>query len=273
LKRYFLSAIALVLLATPLFAAPKADKNAKSKYASGTGIGIAYKIARIEDGFPNVVSSAHTFASGDRLKLYITPNGPGYIAIVNIGPTGTRHVLMHEQVNGKEMIEVPRKGSMVMVGKPGTEKLVIMLSKGPNPAVTSEQAGGQAAQGQAPQKSQANPPAQQAAQQQKAQPAKPQQQQQQKEEPEQPQEATPGDDPTTPMPTLLASLSGAKDIVLEDDLGTSFGAINPKGYKAGNPSAAGLAVESTKGTNYGVISPAAFEEGQILTLEVKLKHK
>jgi hypothetical protein len=73
---------------------------------------------------------------------------------------------------------------------------------------------------------------------------------------------------------MLASMqSGSKDLVLEDNMKTSYAVVSPKqGWK---PSMRGkdIVVESAGGTNYGVVPVSAIEEGGILTLEVKLNHR
>jgi hypothetical protein len=254
--------VLVALLSLPVIADAKADKksakgaNAKSRFTQGDGVGVSYQIAILQHGLPKNVDTAHTFSSGDRLKMYMSANTSGYLTVINIGPTGSKHLLFNDFVDARETYMVPKKGSMVMTGKPGTEKLIIMLSKAPNQVAASMQQGSQkaeAAQQQAP-----------AAQKQAEQPAAQQQA---------PAAEAPASDPETPLPSLLASLNGAKDIVLEDELGTSYGVMSPKDYKISNNSASQISVESAGGTNYGVITPALFEQGEVLTLEVKLKHK
>lgn len=73
---------------------------------------------------------------------------------------------------------------------------------------------------------------------------------------------------------MLSSLEGAKDIVLEDDMKTSYAVISPKsGWKPHARGTKDIVLESTGGENYGVVPVSVMQEGGILTLDVKLKHR
>jgi len=70
------------------------------------------------------------------------------------------------------------------------------------------------------------------------------------------------------------SLRGAKDIVIEDDMQTSYAVISPKtGWKPASKGAKDIVLESEGGKNFGVIPAAAISEGGILTMQVRLNHR
>jgi hypothetical protein len=73
---------------------------------------------------------------------------------------------------------------------------------------------------------------------------------------------------------LSASMEGAKDIVLEDNMKTSYAVVSPKsGWKPSEKGTKDIVLESRSGEHYGVVPVAAIDDGGILTLEVKLTHK
>jgi hypothetical protein len=70
------------------------------------------------------------------------------------------------------------------------------------------------------------------------------------------------------------SIGGAKDIVMEDEMQSSYAVINPRdGYRPKKAGMKDIVLESSGGNNYGVVPVSAVSGGGILTLEVKLKHK
>jgi len=79
-----------------------------------------------------------------------------------------------------------------------------------------------------------------------------------------------------PPPVMVASsMQGSKDIVVDQNQ-TGYAVISPKaGWK---PSAKGtkdivLENDARDGSNYGVVPASAIDEGGILTLDLKLKHR
>jgi hypothetical protein len=84
-----------------------------------------------------------------------------------------------------------------------------------------------------------------------------------------------------PPPLMIASnidgaknLKGAKDLVAEDGMKSSFAVVSPQSQWA--PVKSGtkdLVLESSQGTNYGVIPASAVSAGGILSLTVKLRHE
>ena len=69
-------------------------------------------------------------------------------------------------------------------------------------------------------------------------------------------------------------LKGAKDIVVEDGMQSSYAVISPKNnWKPVEKGMKDIVLESDKGTNYGVIPVSTISDGRILALEVKLNHR
>jgi len=210
-------------------------------------VGISYQIMLLNpDGSFKPVSKARTFRSGDRVKLIVRTNRPGYMTVMNIGPTGNTHILFNEYVQAFTFHEIPRNTNMVFAGSAGTEKLLIMLSEQPNPMVNPQ---GNETIVQAPSYPSGS-------------------------------QTTTSEGMTPPPGNLVASLEsakgmkGAKDIVVEDRMQSKFAVISPKsGFKPVDKGAKDIVLESSGGINYGVVPVSAIENGGILTLQVNLKHR
>jgi len=107
---------------------PSKEVVKKEKY-----IGISYQIALIkENGEFKIVPKSRIFKSGERVKLLVRTNRPGYMTILNVGPKGNTNVLFSEYVEAYTIYEIPKSGAFKFVPPPGTEKLIIMLSNKPN---------------------------------------------------------------------------------------------------------------------------------------------
>lgn len=73
---------------------------------------------------------------------------------------------------------------------------------------------------------------------------------------------------------ILVSYSGAKDILLEDDLESKFTFLSPLTNWAPDPAGREyIRMQSTDGENYGVAPLYFVENKKVLALEIKLKHK
>jgi hypothetical protein len=227
---------------TAVAQAPRPDKY----------VGISYKLALMKaNGDFAVVSKSHTFRTGDRVRLLVRTNNPGYLTILNVGSSGNTNVLFNDYVEGRTIYEIPRNTNFKFVGAPGQEKVLIMLSANPNP-FGAPTGGAVMAQGPAtpppPSGSAALPP-----------PPGP--------------VADAGNLPPPP-PMMLASLEGSKDIVVEDDMKTGYAVISPKnGYRPQAKGTKDIVLESAGGENYGVVPISVMQDGGILTLDVKLKHR
>lgn len=292
-----LSALALILL-LPMTATAGMARGAKALFDSGEGtsvrmssggpasapavaqaprqekfVGLSYKLALLKpNGDFAIVPKSHTFRSGDRVRLIVRSNRQGYLTILNIGPTGNTNVLFNDYVEARTMYEIPRNTNFRFVGQPGTEKVLIMLSANPNPMggqgpVVADAGNRQEVPPPPPPNYGTLPPPPSSG----TLPPPP---------PNNLPPPPPG--PTAdassgfppPPPMMLANIEGAKDIVMEDTMKTSYAVVSPRG--GWKPSAKGtkdIVVESANGDNYGVVPVSAIEEGGILTLEVKLSHR
>lgn len=252
--------LALVVFHTLLYASE--TQGAKASFESGKNVGISYKIILItKEGQTKIVQTSYVFKSGDKIKLMVKTNKEGYLTILNIGSSGNTHVLFNEFVEASKEIEIPHKSNLRFIGDPGTEKFLVMLSNNPNPFVQSSKKDEQrtvATQSPAkpsPATAPSEPPSSPVQQSTTSQPAPPSHQER--------------DEPKSQLPMLLANLEGAKDIVLEDNLETSYAVVSTKDNKL---SSTKMMVESKSGSHYGVV-PASVLKNGIITLEIKLKHK
>jgi len=282
LKKLVVAGVALMFLATSAMAAPK---GAKAIFDSGEGpasgasvaspkptataqapkveryVGISYQLMLVkDDGSIQAVTKARTFRSGERVKMLVRTNRPGYLTILNIGPTGNTNVLFNEYIEAATFTEIPKGTVMKFAGPAGTEKLLVMLSDNPNPM------GGSAPATTASAPSSPAPAAPTAS----APPAPA-------------PSAAAADMPPPPPPAMVASnmeggksfqkTTGKKDIVM-DSMDSSYAVIDPReGYKARRAGGKDMVLESQGGTNYGVVPVSAVSGGGILTLQVNLKHR
>jgi hypothetical protein len=236
-------------------------------------VGISYKLALLKpNGDFTIVPKTRTFKTGERMKLLVRTNRPGYMTIMNIGPTGNTTVLFNEYVEAKQLYEIPKSTALRFAGAPGTEKVMIMLSGSPNPIVGGQSttvAGGPGTVPPPPAAPPAMPPPPPNGQMSSAPPSMP--------PPPPGPVADAGSSLPPPPPVMIASsMQGSKDIVMEDQNKTGYAVISPKtGWK---PSAKGtkdivLENDARDGSNYGVVPASAIDEGGILTLDLKLTHR
>ena len=288
-------ALVCAMVFMPLSAdAQKSPKGAKAIFDSGDGasvrmssggpapsapaaaapekyVGISYKLALLKpNGDFSIVPKTRTFRSGERIKMLVRTNRPGYLTIMNIGPTGNTTVLFNEYVEAKQLYEIPKSTALKFAGAPGTEKVMIMLSGNPNPIVGGQSttvAGGPGAVPPPP----AAPPVAlppSSGSMSSAPPSMP--------PPPPGPVADAGSSLPPPPPVMVASsMQGSKDIVVDQNQ-TGYAVISPKaGWK---PSAKGtkdiiLENDARDGSNYGVVPASAIDDGGILTLDLKLTHR
>ena len=103
-------------------------------------MGIAYWVDLVgADGGKRRVSADHVFHSGDRIKLNLRTNRPGYLYLLNTGSSGQTHLLFPNPASGAGTnavkanltYEVPVGASIRFDNTPGEETLLIMLSPEP----------------------------------------------------------------------------------------------------------------------------------------------
>lgn len=234
------------VVATPAPAAAKPAAPAAAPAAAPQKyVGISYELLLLgDDGQIRKVPNNRVFKSGERLIMRVMTNRPGYLKIYNIGPTGNVNVLAEGMVEAYTMTQVPRNAAMRFVGDPGVETILIMLgdadAPGPGPGSVGTASAGGASGG--------------------------------------PIIPAPSAAPSQAM--LVASnidgaksLKGAKDLVAEDRMQSSFAVVSPKNQWQPVPTGTkDLVVESSGGTNYGVVPASAISGGGVLSLMVKLRH-
>ena len=237
-------------------------------------VGISYKIALLKNsGDYSIVRRTRSFKTGERIKLLVRINKPGYLSIVNIGPTGNTTLLFNEYVEAKQLYDIPKgANSLRFAGSPGTEKVMIMLSGSPNPIVGGQSTIMAGRPGALPPPPEATPvslPPPLADSADVAPPSMP--------PPPLGSVADAGSSLPPPLPVMIAgSMQSSKDIVLEDQNKTGYAVISPKaGWKPSAKGTKDIVLESDMkdGSNYGVVPASAIDEGGILTLDFKLTHR
>lgn len=232
-------------------------------------VGISYQVLQMMDnGEVRQVAKSRVFRNGDRVKLVVRTNRPGYLSVMNVGPTGSTHVLFNEYVEGFRPIEVPRNSNLRFVGAPGTERLFFMLSNDPNPLAAQYQpvsAQQQTVSAPPPPTAYAPPPLPPASD---------------TAPPPLPVLSPPpfAGDRSSPPPMVASidgakNMKGAKDLVAEDGMQSSYSVLSPgNGYQPKQAGMKDLVLESQDGVNYGVVPVSAISGGGILTLAVSLRH-
>lgn len=130
-------------LNSPVWSAPA---NAKDLFyeelkdqtqADDSGITAAYCLELHRDGIPVVLcNNRFTFKSGDALRLHLKTSAKAYCYIGMVGSTGRKALLYPPQGEdntlepGKEYV-VPPKGLIRFDNNPGTENMVVILSRQP----------------------------------------------------------------------------------------------------------------------------------------------
>lgn len=217
----------------------------KQKY-----VGISYELLLLaDDGQIKKVSKNRVFKSGERIIMRVMTNRSGNLKIYNIGPTGNTNVLYDDFVDAYAAQQIPKGSNFRFVGNPGTETLLIMLSDSAMPGGTPSNnvtaGSGQTATTY------------------------------------QPPQSPSGSGYQQPDGNMIASniegakrIKGGKDIVVEDQMQSSYAVVSPKNnWQPVKSGMKDIVIESSQGSNYGVVPVSALSEGGILSLTVKLKHK
>jgi hypothetical protein len=205
-------------------------------------MGVSYWIELTgRDGSKQRVTTDRVFRSGDRIKLTLTANRPGYLYLLNIGSSGRSRMLYpHARMRPEEnyiqantAVEVPQGGAIRFDDTVGEETLLLMLSPQPMTDVLPGSGGGQAS---------AAPPAPPAYAPPAASSAYPP-----------PPPAAPAASGYTPEETnrfmMVANSKGAKDLVLETDSA------------------------SAQPASYAVAPMSSLGDSGMITLQIKLKHR
>lgn len=112
--------------------APSVPKQAAPAKRKESFSGISYKILEVGDNGTEVsVSSKKIFRSGDRIRIVATVNKPGYLRVINLGPTGNVNKLFEGHVNSAQRVDIPQRGVIRFAGPAGMERVLILLSNVP----------------------------------------------------------------------------------------------------------------------------------------------
>jgi len=110
-------------------AVPKEAVPAKRKESFS---GISYKILEVaENGAETSVSSRKIFRSGERIRISAKVNKPGYLRVINVGPTGNVNKLFEGHVKSAQRVDIPQQGVIRFSGAAGMERVLILLSNVP----------------------------------------------------------------------------------------------------------------------------------------------
>ncbi len=98
------------------------------------GVKVSVRLRR--DGQERPASIGEQFYSGDRIKLALETNFNGYVAVVNIGPTGNKKLLYPEEEDavfpaGGATLPPADDKWIVFDDNPGEEKVVLIFSAAP----------------------------------------------------------------------------------------------------------------------------------------------
>ena len=135
--------------AAPLASAPEADKKpakavAYKKPAAPAHIGASYFIRlKQPDGSTRDVLANRKFKSGERFQLGVKVNTPSYIYILNEDPNGQITQIYPQPgrdnfVNAMGVVFLPSQGAFEFDHNPGTEQLLVYVSKKPMPGAMPE---------------------------------------------------------------------------------------------------------------------------------------
>lgn len=135
--------------AAPVASAPEADKKpakavAYKKPAAPANLGASYFIRlKNPDGSSRDVLANRKFKSGDRFQLGVKVNTPSYIYILNEDPNGQITQIYpqpgHDNfVNAMGVVFLPNQGAFEFDHNPGTEQLLVYVSKKPMPGAMPE---------------------------------------------------------------------------------------------------------------------------------------
>jgi hypothetical protein len=122
---------------TPVIAA--AARRTAPAPANGQPLGLKFSITKLVDGRMVEVSPDSPFRAGDRIRINVMPNSPGFLYIISQGSSGTWKPMFPspEVEDGNNRVDALREYAMppgsriVFDSQPGTERLFIVLSREP----------------------------------------------------------------------------------------------------------------------------------------------
>lgn len=131
-------------VATSNFSAPASPASSNpSPRATTSYAGVQYWIElQNSEGANQRVSTNHVFFSGDRIRLHVKSKSSGFLTIIDQDDSGQIFHLypakdqIPEQVNANSFVTIPTKGYIYFDNNPGTEKIIIAVSKFPLSSAT-----------------------------------------------------------------------------------------------------------------------------------------
>ena len=101
-------------------------------------LGLRYSFLRYDSsGDAEEVDADHVFHSGDRMKIRLETNSDGFLYIVMKGTSGSWRVMFpskeygngDNRVRSGQVYELPRNTRFAFTGKPGAERIFLVLSR------------------------------------------------------------------------------------------------------------------------------------------------
>jgi len=108
---------------------------------AGPALGLKYSVLKLVDGKMVEVDPNATFHAGDRIRLSIMSNTPGYLYIIHQASSGIWKPMFpspevedgNNFVEGRRNYDMPPKTRFFFDEQPGIEKLFVVLSRTPEP--------------------------------------------------------------------------------------------------------------------------------------------
>lgn len=124
----------------------RVEENPVKQVTVSAPLGLRYSVLKQrDDGTYQEISPDSVFHAGDRIRLSLMSNQPGYLYVVEQGssgkwiplyPGGNAEVDSNRLAAGKEYI-VPGKGAWEFKGEAGQERLFVLLAREPETDLTA----------------------------------------------------------------------------------------------------------------------------------------
>jgi hypothetical protein len=127
---------AVAITTTPKKTTQKPKNVVAKKSPENRPLGAAYfvRLKKPNGATEDALLGTRIFSTGDRFQLGLKVNRPSYVYIFNEDPDG-RITMLHPRPGGSAAVStmgtvfLPTQGSFEFQGEPGTEKLLVLMSK------------------------------------------------------------------------------------------------------------------------------------------------
>lgn len=127
---------AVAITTAPKNTAQKSKNVVAKKTPESRPLGAAYfvRLKKPNGTTEDALLGSRIFSTGDRFQLGLKVNRPSYVYIFNEDPDG-RITMLHPRPGGSAAVSamgtvfLPTQGSFEFQGEPGTEKLLVLMSK------------------------------------------------------------------------------------------------------------------------------------------------